>query len=238
MSNLVPTPRTDKNGVTRVRHMKPVSTSPARTKMPQPKLSGVNEGRAAHLGIIRQALTKPKINSATLNMALDGASDNQIARLAAAIEHDPENFKSIMIRDGGASARFHHAPTLAAVYDKNAFPEDKTPEFLRIVLQGALLRADKHINGGDDSKTENTWKLEDEDEATRARVKRFTTLWIVSYLGTQQSRHDGLMERTLDDSRTDHDAVLAIVRDKPSIPEVEVDFILNTGDAALADGAL
>jgi hypothetical protein len=217
--------------------MKPVAAVPF-SNIHQPRLSGVNADRTAHLCIIREALSKPKINSATLNMALDRASDNQIASLAAAIKHDPERFKSIMIREGGASARFHHAPTLAVIYDKSVFSENNDPEYRRIILKAALLRADKHINGGDSSKTESNWNLEDEDEATRARVKRFTTLWIVSYLGTKQSRHDGLMERTLDDSRSDHDAVLAIVRDRPSISEVEVNFILNTGDAALADGAL
>lgn len=144
MSNLIPERRTDKNGKTSTRWVKPAAAGSDTASIPPPQRA-VSE-LEANLTILTDAIKKAKVDSAALNSALRRASNAEIALLASAVQDDPDHFASMMIREGGASGRVNWAASMALVYDKDYFLETASTQRRTVILNNALRTAYKYVH--------------------------------------------------------------------------------------------
>jgi hypothetical protein len=241
MSNLIPERRTDKNGKTSTRWVKPVASDAKAPSLPAPQR--VVSELEANLSILTEAIKKAKINSAVLNSALRSASNAEIALLAAAVQDDPDNFASIVIREGGASGRVNWAASMAIVYNKGYFLESTSTQRRTVILNNALRTAYKYIHLIDGTEPEldmdrHDWNLYKEDTGMQARVKQFVATVSVVLSRTNTPPNRELLARALDESRTDHKETLDVLRSNPTATAAQVDFILNGGNASTSSGAL
>jgi hypothetical protein len=241
MSNLIPERRTDKNGKTSTRWVKPSASGSNVASIPAPQR--VVSELESNLSIITDAIKKAKVNSAVLNSALRSASNAEIAILASAVQNDPKHFASILIREGGASGRVHWAASMALVYDKDYFLDTASTQRRTVILNNALRTAYKYIHLIDGTEPEldmdrNDWNLYKEDAVMQERVKRFVATVSVVLSRTNTSPASELLARALDETRTDHKETLDVLRSNPTATAAQVDFILNGGNASTSSGAL
>lgn len=241
MSNLIPERRTDKNGKTSTRWVKPSASVSNVASIPAPQRA-VSE-LEANLTVLTDAIKKAKVNSAVLDSALYRASNAEITLLAAAVQDDPNHFASILIREGGASGRVRWAASMAMVYNKDYFLEANSTQRRTVILNNALRTAYKYIHLIDGTKPEldmdqHDWSLYKEDAVMQARVKRFVATVSVALSRTNTSPARELLARALDESRTDHKETLDVLRSNPTATAAQVDFILNGGNTSTSSGAL
>lgn len=241
MSNLIPERRTDKNGKTSTRWVKPVASDTKAPSLPAPQR--VVSELEANLSILTEAIKKAKVNSAVLNSALRSASNAEIALLASAVQDDPDNFASIVIREGGASGRINWVASMALVYDKGHFLETTSTQRRTVILNNALRTAYKYIHLVDGTEPEldmdrNDWRLYREDAVMQERTRRFVATVSVVLARTSTPPGQELLTRALDATRTDHKETLDILRSNPTATAAQVDYLLGGGTASVSSGAL
>lgn len=241
MSNLIPERRTDKNGKTSTRWVKPATSDTKALSLPAPQR--VVSELEANLIILNGAIKKAGVDSAVLNSALYKASNIEIAMLAAAVRDDPDHFASIFIREGAGRGSVHWAASMALVYDKTNFLETTSAQRRTVVLNNAIRTAYKYINLIDGLEPDPDierydWSLHKEDSGTQTRVKRFVATVSVVLARTNTPPGHELLTRALDDTRTDHMETLDILRSNPSSTAAQVDYLLGGGNGPLSSGAL
>lgn len=204
-------------------------------------------------GIIREAIdtsfrvfemSKKKIEEA--KELVSTGTDLQIEIIAEAISSDPKEFVGSLIN--GIIADNVIAPTacLATVYSPELHKE-RSRNFRKRRIDDALmeyLAADMTVPPrfyGPEVKEFECWEIFAEDEVKRIRAKRFVAMeCALYYCFVSDSTKQKLRDRTVDDSRTDHEQLLAILR-KHNDREItlgQIDFILAGGAQAISEGAL
>jgi hypothetical protein len=241
MNNLIPERRTDKNGKTSTRWVKPSASGSNVASIPAPQRA-VSE-LESNLTVLTDAIKKARVSSAVLDSALRSASNAEIALLATAVQDDPQHFASILIREGGASGRVHWAASMALVYNKDHFLDTASTQRRTVILNNAIRTAYKYINLIDGTEPEldmdrNDWSLYKEDAGMQARVQRFVATVSVVLSRTNTPPNRELLSRALDESGTDHKETLDVLRSNPTATAAQVDFILNGGNASTSSGAL
>ena len=205
--------------------------------------SGKTMTRETNLLLLRELIRNREADSAVLETALSKATDAEIDVIATAVRDDPDNFVPIFIRDGTARRSLRWVASSAIIYDKRYFSEVPNPQFLTAFLNTSLHLAYKYLHGIDeiDEKAEEekgNWRLQDEDTGTQARARRFTSLAYVVYSKTKKMPSRELLERALDDTRTDYEDTMRILIATPTATAAQIDYLLSGGPPPLSSGSL
>lgn len=236
--DLIPTPIVNKNGVATTVHRKPSTPPASRNALPPATLTQPSvTDRERSIQIIRNV--GQSFDSATVSVAIEKATDTELKLLADAVEYDPKHFKPILVRDGGANARFTMAPAIAVIYDKSLFNDNSSSSYRQSLLRNALIVADKVVNNYRMLKpSDDIWKLYNEEPEVQARVKRLCMIWATVYKVTREHPDKEFLFRALDDDRDDYEATLDILRAAPDATVAQVDHMLSGGERSLSSGVL
>jgi hypothetical protein len=179
-------------------------------------------------------------------------SDGSVAALATAIVSDKQFTGSLLdslTQDGDIDAN----ALIAAVWDP-LLHEGRSRSSRKWMVSIALDKYMKHDPditpkaGGrliDESlrikDSAGLWKLLSNDQSKRLRAKRFVAMEsALEYCIVDELVQDTLRARTMDDNRSDHEALLVILRQHYNRPLTvgQIDFILSGGPQVVSDGAL
>lgn len=241
----------DKNGVRRTVWKKPSLSKSERFAAIKPIIAPkLSKNRMDHELFISRGIDefnkglnpkpefiRPQVQKRPLDIAISKSSDEEIRIIAEALESGDYALRNIIFRRGEKAYSFSGLVSLAAVYTPDLFNGDFNTQYRVICINEAVEKAYYaiHLDGPDEG-----WTLADESESSRDRIKRLVHVWSVVQgrddNGDEPS-HD-LIQRTLDDSRTDHEETLAVLRETPNASVAQIDFILSGGTAAVSSGML
>lgn len=237
MSHLIPELRTDKNGKTSTRWVKPSASSDSARVLPAP--TPVVSDLEENLTVITDAVKRAKVNSMAFNSALRRASRKEIALLSKAIEDDPVNFPSILIRGAGGSGKIDLEVSMALVYDKENFPEGYDASKRAVVLRNSINTAYSFMKITPKvTDLNNNHAIHKEDDLTIERIRRFVATTSITLSRITKAPDYELLKRAVDETRTDHEATLSILRSEPTATAAQIDFILSGGSSPVSAGAL
>jgi hypothetical protein len=184
-------------------------------------------------------------------MLLARATDEELRLVANTLDERSDDYKfhAMMAETAAVSGDMEALTSLAILYSPELYPNmDRL--LRRKYLHEAEGQAEKYYRASiydmDDEEEDaqeawenrSRWNLLDEDEATRTKVKHFVHAWCTVSAGTGQYPSSAVMDRVMDDSKGDTEAVVASLRRKPDASVAEIDFMVKGGMPVLNDGAL
>jgi hypothetical protein len=238
----------DKNGVHRTVWKKPSESKSARFAAIKPILAPkpTANRRDDELTVSRclkdfNAELREKGRTALLERPIDLAvskcDDAEIRVIAGAMESGDDAIREMILREGAGNYNFVNVVNAAAVYSPDLYSGNYTNRYRMVVIAETVEKAYYAIHL--DNSYEG-WNLAHESESGRDKIKRLVRVWslVVGYDETAPDPSSDLIQRTIDDSRGDHEETLTILRDNPKATCAQIDFILSGGSSAVSSGML
>jgi hypothetical protein len=238
----------DKNGVHRTVWKKPSESKAARFAAIKPILApkpSVNRRDdeltvSGYLKDFNDELRekgRTTLQERPIDIAVSKCSDAEIRVLAEAMDSGDEAIREMILREGAGNYNFVNAINAAAVYTPDLYKGEYTSRYRMLVIAEAVEKAYYaiHLDAPDGG-----WNLTEESESSRAKIKRLVRVWsvVVGYDDNTPDPNGELMQRMMDDNRTDHEEMFTVLRDNPKATCAQIDFILSGGTAAVSSGML
>lgn len=237
MSHLIPEQRTDKNGVTSTKWVRPEGAKKRPSRLPSPTALPAAKQRAADVLVIRDAMVKAGIDERSFKRTLENAESLELLIIADAITNNDEIFNSAItttIASGSMARSFN----LAVVYDPELHKEmSRIPRFQQIqkVTEYAI---EYILDAAGDLSEDPIWSLALHEAPARLRAKRIVAAQCAMESVDPSAVEHQIIEQIMDDSRSDHDEMISLVRENPTISCSQLNFLLEGGHSAISRGAL
>lgn len=172
-----------------------------------------------------------------VDLAVSKCTDAEIRFLAEAMESGDDAIREMILREGAGNYSFINAVNAAAVYTPDLYKGEYTSRYRMLVIAEAVEKAYYAIHL---DTPEGGWNLTEESESGLGKIKRLVHVWsvVVGYDENASDPTGELMQRIMDDTRTDHEETLDILRDNPKATVSQIDFILSGGSSAVSSGML
>lgn len=233
MTNLVPELRTDKNGVTSTKWVRPEGQKKKASRLPAPA-TPVSKKRVEDAEVIQAAVAKHQIYMGTTARTLELAKDEELGLVANALATNDEPFAEMITKMVVLSGMVNTV-AMAVVYDPELPRENRVPkihEALREANMYLLDIPDHEMNVSD------YIDLAACDDSTRAQVKRFVATYLAMKFDSEHFVDWDIMEQVMDTSRDDNDRAIELIREEPTLSLSELNFKLEGGHSAISRGAL
>ena len=238
----------DKNGVRRTVWKKPALPSSSRIAALKPVLSTSSSTRQHDEGTIRKHLDHyntiqrkqgwnwPMVSDRSVDIAMTTCNDNELHALTQALESGDDAIREVIMKSASRDTNFNKVVNAATVYEPDMHKDALSNNYRILCITQEIRMAYFFMHG---KEPDENWRLADEDEQTQDRVKRFVRVWqAIENDDEAVTPSDDLLERALDDSRTDHDSILDILRSNSKATCEQIDFILAGGSASISSGML
>lgn len=238
----------DKNGVHRTVWKKPSESKSARFAAIKPILAPKHtpsriENEVAVSKHFKQfnsdmmSKGRTTLQERPIDIAVSKCTDDEIRVLAEAMDSGDDAIREMILREGAGNYNFLNAINAAAVYTTDLYKGEYTSRYRMLIIAEAVEKAYYaiHLDAPDVG-----WNLTEESESDLDKIKRLVHVWnaVVGYDENDPDPTYDLIQRTIDDSRTDHESTLAILRENPKATCAQIDFILSGGTAAVSSGML
>lgn len=237
MSNLIPELRTDKNGVTSTRWVRPDGQKKKLSRLPAP-VTSTSKKRVDDIQVVQSALEKHQINVGPSLRALELAKDEELRILASALAENNEMFADMATRAVNLSG-MKNAVALAVVYDPELCKGMPRAQMVQ-KIQFALYEANMYLLDmpDDDMEEADFIDLATCGESTRVRVKRFVAAYCAMKFDSEHFVDWDIMYQVMDSSRDDNEKAIEVIREEPTLSLSELNFRLEGGHTAISHGAL
>lgn len=238
----------DKNGVRRTVWKKPSESKSARfaaikpilAPKPTPSRKDDEKTIGKHFEQFNEDMKsklRTPLQERPVSIAVSKCTDEEIRVLAEALESGDDELREMVLREGASNYNFLNAVNVAAVYSPDLCLGEYTNRYRMLVIAETVEKAYYAMRW---DAPDDGWKIVEENESTQEKIKRLVHVWSAvegrDEMGNEPS--SDLIQRTLDDDRTDHEETLAVLRDNPKATCAQIDFLLSGGTAAVSSGML
>jgi hypothetical protein len=233
MSHLIPEQRTNKNGVTSTKWVRPEGKKKKASRIPAPT-TPVSKKRLEDAALIQSAVAQRQIYMGPIARTLELAKDEELSILAEAFANNDEAFANVASKTVALSGMVN-AVAIAVVYDPELPRQHMVPK-----IHEALREANMYLLdiADDDLTVADYIDLATCDDSTRTQVKRFVAAFCAMKFDREHFVDWDIMEQVMDASRDDNDRAIEIIREEPSLSLSELNFRLEGGHTAISRGAL
>lgn len=233
MNHLIPEQRTDKNGVTSTKWVRPEGQKKKASRIPAPA-TPASKKRVENAEAIRSAVAQRQIYMGPMDRTLELAKDEELSILANALAANDEVFAGVATKAIALSGMVN-AVAIAVVYDPELPRQHMVPK-----IHEALREANMYLlDIADDDLTHADYiDLATCDDPTRSQVKRFVASYCAMKFDIEHFVDWDIMAQVMDDSRGDNDRAIELIREDPTLSLSELNFKLEGGHSAISRGAL
>lgn len=226
-NHLTPEPRTDRNGVTRIRWVKPAAPE-GRKGMPAPVANAVPPSDRS---VVESAIFGLGIFTSSGVDMTRRASDDELAVLATVVRKYGDEFVEFISHAAFMGKGANRIADVAAVYEPelfNGFKGHRFESYEKAIVQSCELAGCGSSGSGLLTKTPEIIE----------RTRNFIRFCDASIPVSTRALSKPLVSLALGDTGRDPAAVLAVIRQYQLDDPTRIEFVLDGGNPALSDGAL
>lgn len=228
-SHLTPEPRTDKNGVTSVRWVKPPSVE-SKKGMPAP--AAVKEAKVSDRLYLESVIREGGYLVNTAMQMLNQATPKELAVIAEAVKKHGEMYVESLVESAFRRRYSSEIADVAVVYSPELFNKSAMIQYNALAK---AIRSSCSLGGCGQASD----ALHKKDPAIIERTRNFVRFMdAVDKLPTRKAVNDRMISLALGDTGRNPDEVFEVMtRNELYVPE-QIEFILDGVAVPLADGAL